>query len=166
MSPFIEAEIKRNMQKYGTQAQREVNELSKELKRAARYSNHHHFNLRCSKARIIPNSLPTKSPSDTKQAHSAAAKVSRIFLQEKIKAAWRIRCSASSNARHIWEFLKESLEIEDFVKVERICGKTAEQTFQHYKARQRQKFKKLRKRTTMVEEVIPKPEWTVNLSNR
>ena len=86
MSPFIEAEIKRNMQKYGTQAQREVNELSKELKRAARYSNRHHFNLRCDKARISPNSLRIKSPTDTKRAHSAAAIVSRIFLRERIEA--------------------------------------------------------------------------------
>ena len=38
--------------------------------------------------------------------------------------------------------------------------------FQRYRAGQRQKFEELRKRTTMSEEVIPKPEWIVNPSDR
>ena len=152
---------------YGMQTQRTVNDFGKELQRVARYSNHHHFNVRCNKSGVVPPSLRMKAPVDTDRARAAAARTSRIFVQERIKVTWKTRELAVANVNTIRRSLKGTLSEEDFMKVERICSKTAEKTFQRFKSRQRQKFEGIRNESSKESDDMDlRPSWVVNLSER
>ena len=121
---------------YGVETKRLVNVYSKELQRRARFANHHLFSLRCLKSYLVPASLRIKSPVLTERAKSAATRVSRTFLQERVKTSRQVRNHAISQAREYRAKLQGILSSEDFEKTERICTKTAEKTFQRGKERQ------------------------------
>ena len=74
--------------------QKAVDVFGKVLDRLARFTNHHHFNLRCYKSGIVPPSLKIKAPANSEHARAAAARASRIFIQECVKSSWRARQSA------------------------------------------------------------------------
>ena len=72
---------------YAVNMQKTVATLGKELLRAARFSNHHHFTLGCHKSGIVPTSLRIKAPVNTERARAAAERTSRVFVQERIKTS-------------------------------------------------------------------------------
>ena len=92
--------------KYGEKLQKSVNTYGKELNRAARFANHHHFNLRCNKVGLVPLSLRINSPVNTDRAESAAKRVSRMFLQARIKTLWRVMNAATKGAEQLEEDIK------------------------------------------------------------
>ena len=108
----------------------------KELQRSTRFSNPHHFNLRCYKSNIIPSSLWMKPPVNTDRARAAVAHASRVFVQERIRSSWKIKTSASSQAQTYCQQMKDTIEEEDFTRVVDICKRTAEKTFTKFKNRQ------------------------------
>ena len=156
---------------YGVQTQKTVDTFGKELQRLARFSNHHHFALRCHKSGIVPSSLRIKAPVNTERAREAAARASRVFTQERIKTSWRARNAASSCAESCLHSLRDTLSTADLSKVERICRRTAEVTFQKIKERHQCKFNKLRERLldrqgSDERDLNLRPSWVVNLSDR
>ena len=154
---------------YGEQVQKIVDIYGKELDRQARFSNHHHFNLRCHKSGVIPLSLRVKSPVDSNRARAAAARVSKVFLQERIKSSWNVRKSAQSHAEGCRKILHKALSLEDFSKIDGMCKKKAETVFVKVKENQIRKFDGLKgeiekPEKKYVEEV--RSSWVVNLSQR
>ncbi len=136
---------------------------------SARFSNHHHFNLRCYKSGIIPTSLRIKAPVNTERARRAAARTSRIFVQERIKTSWRARNASSSNAEKCRGSIRAALSCEDFNKVTSLCDRTAKWVFEKCKDRQISKFGKLREkivRQAKDEELNLRPTWLINLSKK
>ena len=155
--------------KYGEETQRTVNNFGKELKRAARYKNHHHFNLRCYKSDIAPSGVRIKPPVDTCRAKDAARRASKVFLQERIKVTARIQREVKENVDMLKETLTRQLTKEDFEKVETICTRTAEKCFRKCRDQQRTKFNQLNeKRQTRMESggKLESRSWVVNLSDR
>ena len=80
---------------YGQETQKIVDVFGKELQRVARFANHHHFNIRCLKTVHCPPSLKLKSPVNTDRARQAADRVSRIYMQERVKTSWKAERKAS-----------------------------------------------------------------------
>ena len=80
---------------------------------------------------------------DTDRARAAAARSSRIFLQEWVKTSIRARKTAEERAKACKERLKSTLFEDDMVKVESICQGTANKVFQKFKERQRSTFESL-----------------------
>ena len=153
--------------KYGEQTQKTVATLGKELLREARFSNHHHFTLRCYKSGIVPPSLRIKAPVNTERARSAAARTARIFVQERIKTSWRAKKAAVSIADECRKSLEATLLDENFQKVTSLCERTAARVFLKCKERQVRKFDTLREKIAKKdEEVNLRPTWLINLSKR
>ena len=144
-----------------------VNVYSKELQRRARFANHHLFNLRCLKSSIIPTSLRIKSPVSTNRAQAAASRVSRIFLQERVKTSQKVKNNATLATDDYRTQLQNIMSTEDFATTERICKNTAEKTFQRFKERQSRKFSQLRSRqeTNCLPVRNGREQWVVNLSD-
>ena len=147
--------------------QKTVATLGKELLRAARFSNHHHFTLRCYKSGIVPTSLRIKAPVNTERARAAAERTSRVFVQERIKTSWRAKNAATSNAENCRSYLRATLQEEDFRKVTSICEQTADHVFAKCKERQVKKFEKLREKLSRKDEQVNlRPTWLINLSKK
>ena len=156
--------------KYGANMQKVVDTYGKESERAARFSNDHHFNLRCFKSGIVPPGLRIYSPVNSDRARAAALRTSRIFMQERIRTSLKARDSASSRTAAARSILSDNLSKEDFEKVDRICKRSTESTFARFKERQRKKFEKLRNAklaTSTLEGGSNKAKntWVVNLSD-
>ena len=154
---------------YGVHTQKAVDVLGKELDRLARFTNHHHFNLRCYKSVIVIPSLKIKGPVNSERARATAARASRIFTQERVKSSWRARQSALGSVEACLENLRSTLSSEDFEKVERICKCSSESTFKKFKELQVVKFDNLSKEIIGINEkpgdVNFRQSWVVNLSN-
>ena len=172
MSTQSETSLKSYLrERYGVQTQKAVSTLGKELQRSARFSNHHHFNLRCYKTGIVPVSLRIKAPVNTRRAKEAAERASRVFVQERIKTSLRARNSAIAAQEKCRKLLQEELSEIDFKKVTSLCVRTAEKVFEKVKERQTKKFTALRERflkvsDTSTEEESLRPSWVINLSKK
>ena len=140
------------------------------MQRAARFSNHHHFNLRCYKSDIVPTSLRIKAPVNTERANAAATRVSRIFVQERIKTTLRARNDALRTTTQCRSRLRADLSEEDFNKVNTLCERTAEKLFQKVKQRQIKKFSLLGERIVKTlkkdTDLDLRPTWLINLSKK
>ena len=149
--------------------QKAVDVFGKELDRLARFTNRHHFHLRCYKSGIVPPSLKIRAPVNSERARAAAARASRIFTQERVKSSWRARQSALRSVEGCQENLRATLSIEDFGKVDGIFKCSAESTFKKFKERQVVKFDNLRKQIIGINEkpgdVNLRSSWVVNLCN-
>ena len=102
---------------YGVHTQKAIDVFGKELDHLARFTNHHHFNLRCYNSGIVPPSLKIKAPVNSERARAAAARASRIFTQERVKSSWRARQSALGSVEGCRENLRATLSSEDLEKV-------------------------------------------------
>ena len=154
---------------YGGQTQKTVDLLGKELERVARFKNHHHFNFRCYKSGIVPPSLRVKSPVNTERSIAAALHVSRIFTQERIKTSWRAWNDASSCVKECRDRLRNILSDDDFSRIDTLCTRTGEATFQKARQRQVRKFDKMkvqRLSPSNDKELNLRPSWIINLSER
>ena len=151
---------------YGVNTQKTMATFEKELVRAARFSNHHHFTLRCYRSGIVPSSLRIKAPVNTERARSAAARASRVYVQERLKTSWRTKNAANSNADQCRNSLRATLHAEDFEKVTTLCERTAERVFEKCKGRQVKKYEKLRAAMKTDGQVNLRPSWLINLSKK
>ena len=156
--------------KYGQKTQRMVDAYGKERERRARFSNHHLFILRCYKSGIIPTGLRMITPVNTERAHVAARRASRVFTQERIKTTMKQRDSAAARVKTIKHELSSTLSEDDFNKIEKLCQRGEEATFERFKERQRKKFDNLRENFGRFDadnkRIDHRPSWIVNLSDR
>ena len=111
---------------YGGKTQTIVATLGKELQRCARFSNPHHFTLRCYKSGLVPPSLRVKAPVKTDRARNAAMRTSKVFVQERIKTSWRAKEAALSNVEKCRSGLHAAVSEVDFDKVTSLCERTAQ----------------------------------------
>ena len=154
--------------KYGETTQRTVTLYGKEMDRAARFANHHHFNLRCLKSDIVPPSLLLKTPVNTKRAKAATVRASRIFLQERVKTSLGVKESAKIRAEDYKRKLQAVMREEDLEKVTSICAKKSDAVFETWKKRQVRKFGNLGKRPGKdpIKDTSVGTTWVHNMSKR
>ena len=140
----------------------------KTLHKIARQTNHLIFNIRCSKAGLLPSSIQILPPIRTKRGYDIAEKAAGRFLRERILVTHFKKAKLKKEAEELRKNLARRLDWKDYDAILEKHDLCAEKTFNNTKKPHIEKFRRMQKNTTHWEQQqeIDLNKWVVKLSSR
>ena len=157
---------------YGVSILAKIRRLERLRIKYGKFSNHLRFSLRCLHSDLLPNDLRLKCKVPTKKARDICNRAGRLLLQERIHINDKKRKSLKNQIEIVESELKETLTSEQYEGVKSIHDFTASRESENSKERQVQKFERLLTRkekenhNNVMEKVVDKDKWIINLSEK